>query len=302
MKQDRLFSITNLLMQKDKLTAKELASRFEVSERTIYRDIETLSMNGVPIYTEQGKNGGIFLLEGYTIEKSSFSKEEQLAILTALQSVQATKQVHMQDTLTKLGGLFQRKPENWIEIDYTGWEQGEEEKKQFELLRDQIYERKCVSFFYVNNKGEEQMRKVEPLKLIFKGFQWYLYGFCLLRKDYRIFKLSRISKLEPIDRVSKTPIPEAIKQNYQSMYQTEKMTTIHLKVKKSSAFRVFDEFRDGTITSTKDGYDIVVKRPLNSWLIGYFMGFGRDLTILEPKQLQEEYKKELKEILNNYKT
>lgn len=154
MKIDRLFSIVQMLVNRKSVTAKELADYFNVSVRTIYRDIEILSANGIPIYATQGKGGGISILENYSIDKTIVSDDEQNKIIMALQSVNATGQIDVNDSLIKLKNIFRKNDTDWIEIDFSGWEQSEEEKNNFALLKESIMNLKCVRFSYYNNKGE----------------------------------------------------------------------------------------------------------------------------------------------------
>ncbi len=121
MQTHRLFEIIYLLLDKGQMTASELASHFEVSVRTIYRDIDRLSISGVPIYTNVGKNGGIALMDGYTLDKSILSDAEQNEILMALQSLKAVEYPDPDGLLTKLGTFFKKNQQSWIEVDFTGW-------------------------------------------------------------------------------------------------------------------------------------------------------------------------------------
>ncbi len=120
MKNDRLFQIIYILLNEGETTAPKLADRFDVSTRTIYRDVDSLSMAGIPIYTSQGKNGGISLIEHFTFDKALFTDKEQNEILFALESLRATD-VEVDDVLLKLGTLFQKNSTNWLEVDFSRW-------------------------------------------------------------------------------------------------------------------------------------------------------------------------------------
>ena len=125
---NRLFEIVYILMQKKKVTAKELADRFEVSTRTIYRDIETLSGANIPIYASKGKDGGIGLLDEYVLNKTILSEEEQNQILFALQGMKKVKGQDEKDILEKLSILFNKKINDWIKIDFSNWGNIQEER------------------------------------------------------------------------------------------------------------------------------------------------------------------------------
>ncbi|MFV0392850.1 MAG: helix-turn-helix transcriptional regulator, partial [Coprobacillaceae bacterium] len=141
MQESRLFKIIYYLLDKEVVTAPELAEKFEVSTRTIYRDIDVISSAGVPIYTTQGRNGGIRLLDNYVLDKSLLSKTEKDEILIGLQSLSAVQYLDTNDVLTKLGGFFKTNP-NWIEVDFTRWGSLKEtEKDTFNILKRSIIEK-----------------------------------------------------------------------------------------------------------------------------------------------------------------
>lgn len=189
MQESRLFKILYYVLEKRKVTASELADKFEVSVRTIYRDIDVLSEAGIPIYTAQGKSGGISILENYVLDKSILSQSEQEQILLALQGLDDTNAHYL---LSKLGSLFKSTAADWIEVDCTTWKRGKTQNNLFNLIKNAILEKREVSFQYYSSKGVGTNRIVEPLKIVSKGNNWYLYGFCKLRNDFRFFKLSRI--------------------------------------------------------------------------------------------------------------
>lgn len=299
MKIDRLFSITNMLIDKKTVTAAELADYFNVSIRTIYRDIDILSANGIPIFTSQGKGGGISIVDSYSIDKTLLSDDEQKQVLMALQSVKATGQLEVNEAISKLGGLFQKKNTNWIEIDFSNWQQSDKDKEIFSIIKDSIFNSKAVSFSYFNNKGEKSYRIVEPLKLVFKGQSWYLYGYCRKRDDFRFFKLRRIEELISLEDTIEVKEPSNIPKDYEINNNYE-VKNVKLKIDSTMAFRVYDEFQKGKI-EFKDNYFIVeVTLQNNDWLYSYLLSFGNKLEVLEPMDIREDFKKLVKGILNNY--
>ena len=299
MKIDRLFSIVQILVNRKTIKARELADRFNVSVRTIYRDIEDLSANGIPIYATQGKGGGISILEGYSIDKSIVSEEEQNKIIMALQSVNATGQIDVKDSLTKLKNIFKKNETDWIEIDFSGWEQSEEEKNNFELIKEGIMNLKCIKFSYYSNKGEVSQRTVEPYKLIFKESRWYIYGYCRMRKDFRFFKLARIEGLILTNESFQKRKNVLVNKDYDDISRAE-LIKVKLKIKISSASRVYDEFRKGIIKPEGDNLIVEVHLPKREWLYNYLLGYGDDLEVLEPKELRDGFKQFIDKILNKY--
>lgn len=195
---NRLFEIIYILMQKRKITAKELADRFEVSTRTIYRDIETLSRANIPIYASKGKDGGIGLLDEYVLNKTILSEEEQNQILFALQGMEEAKGQDEKDILNKLSALFNKKVNDWIKIDFSNWSDAKEER--FEIIKSAILNKRLIQFTYYNSNGEESKRIVEPLQIWFKDKSWYLISYCKLKQDYRIFKIARMKEINYIIR------------------------------------------------------------------------------------------------------
>lgn len=192
MQESRLFRIIYYLLDKGKSTAPELAEKFEVSVRTIYRDIDIISSMGIPVYAMQGKGGGITLLDNFVLDKSLLSTREKEQILMALQGIIVTEPNNSDELLTKLGSLFQTKNTNWIEVDFSNWVKRNPSQDIFQLMKSAIFSRNVISFQYFSSNRESTKRRVEPLKLVFKSKDWYLYGFCLIRNDYRFFKLTRI--------------------------------------------------------------------------------------------------------------
>lgn len=298
MKIDRLFAITNLLINKKTITAAELAEKFEVSIRTIYRDMDILSSCGIPIYTEKGRNGGISMMERYTLSKTLLTDEEQKQIIMALQSVHVTGKIEVSDALLKLSNVFQKNVQNWIEIDFSYWEHNERDQILFSTIRDSILDTKAISFSYFNGKGEKTSRVVEPLKVIFKGQSWYLYAYCRTRKDFRFFKLSRIDDLKQLNETFQMEIPESVSTTYAK--EEKEAVTMKLKFDKSVAFRVLDEFRNGIIERVSDGLLITTCMSKSDWLLGYLLGFGDSLTILEPQEMKEEFLNKIQKIREKY--
>jgi len=194
MKNDRLFQLLYLLLEKGTATAPELARTLEVSVRTVYRDVETLSMAGIPVYSTQGKNGGVSLLPNYAFDKALLSDEEQNEILYAIQSLKATNQP-VGALLSKLGGLFQKQNANWIEVDFSRWGLGNTDSVKFERLKAALIGRRTMEIVYCSSSGETNRRVILPVKLIFKDKSWYLHAYCKKAEDYRLFKVNRIVEM-----------------------------------------------------------------------------------------------------------
>ena len=297
---NRLFEIVYILLDKKTITAKELSERFEVSIRTIYRDVETLSISGIPIYTSKGKGGGISLIEDFVLNKSVLSEKEQNEILMSLQSLNATKFMNVEPVLKRLSTIFNRESTNWIDVDFSKWGSDDSEKEKFNIIKTAILSTKVVSFDYFSSYGEKTLRTVEPLKLAFKGQGWYLYGFCRLKYEFRIFKITRIKTLNLLDEVFNRDIPIDIWSEGDKSYKN-KMVTLILKIDDRMAYRLYDEFEQENIKKNLDGsFTATVTFPESDWIYGYVMSYGEYAEVIEPKYIKEIIKRKFKEGLKKY--
>ncbi len=292
---NRLFEIVYILMQKRKTTAKELADRFEVSKRTIYRDIETLSTANIPIYASKGKDGGIGLLDEYVLNKTILSEEEQNQILFALQGMKKVKGQDEKDILEKLSILFNKKINDWIKIDFSNW--GNIEEEQFDMIKSAILNKQLVQFTYYNSNGEESKRTVEPLQIWFKDKSWYLVSYCKLKQDYRIFKIARIKEVKMLQEHFERELPKEEENEKHNL----KILELELEINKAMTYRVYDEFESKEITKKEDGNFIIkVKYPENEWVYGYILSFGEYAKVLNPGYAKNIIKDRLQETLKNY--
>lgn len=296
MQESRLFKIVYHLLDKGQATAPELAEKLEVSVRTIYRDIDALSSAGIPIYAETGRNGGIHLMNDFVLDKAVLSKEEKQEILIALQSINITKENDSQ-TLQKLSAIFNLSSENWLEVDFSRWGNKKTDNDKFELLKSAIIYQKCIKITYISSYEEVIERIVQPLKLLYKSMSWYLKAYCTLKQDYRIFKLTRITKLE-VQSVgfSYKEFPKLEK----SSQQTYKK--IILRFPKEVAYRVYDEF-DITQGEIQENGDLIVsaEMPEDTWLIGYLLTFGTQVDIIEPIYLKDVLAEQARKIYEKNK-
>lgn len=299
MQESRLFRIVYYLLENGKATAPELAQKFEVSIRTIYRDIDAISSAGIPIYAAQGKGGGISILSDYTLEKSFLSEQEREQILMALQGIMATTGKTSDELLTKLSGLFQMKYTKWIEVDFSDWVQGKPQQNTFDLIKNAIFQKKVISFCYFNSKGNNNKRNARPICLVFKSKDWYLYAFCLLRNDYRFFKLTRIRQVEMLsDTFTQDFTPIKI----EKQIHIEKTITVKLKFDRRIAFRVYDEFTDNITEDTQGNLYVQVNLPDNEILYSYLLSFAEYVEVLEPQCIRKQIKKRLQKMQEKYIT
>lgn len=297
MAESRLFQMVYLLLEKGSMTAPELAERFEVSVRTIYRDIDTLSGAGVPVYTAQGKGGGIFLENSYVLDKSLISEQEQNQILLALQGLGLIGNEQSKDLLSKLGAIFRKQHTAWLEVDFSGWNQKSE--KTFHLLQKAIFQSKTVRFTYYSGKGQHIGRTAEPLKLIFKGGEWYLYAYCPLREEHRLFKLVRIKDPEITEQSFVRATPECVLPDMKS--QPDAAIPLTLLFDGELAYRVYENFED--ITKRPDGtYRVRTFMPDHESTYGFLLSFGDRMEVLEPAAVRNEMMVRIDNMQKKYKT
>ena len=258
---NRLLGIVYTLLNKETVTATTLAERYEVSVRTIYRDIEVLSQAGIPVYTRKGKNGGICLMEQFVLDKMLITQEEQQEILSALLSVEETKATEEKEILQKLGDFFKTEPVNWLSIDFSDW--GDGQRLLYEDIKRAILMNKVLSFDYYGQNREMSRRIVEPIQLLFKEYTWYLRAYCRERKALRTFKLTRIRKMKVLEENFKIR-EEYFKREAANSEKHQDITNanvyaplITLWIDKKETYRVYDRFSEADIEILKDGNFVV---------------------------------------------
>ena len=299
MKDNRLFRILYYILEKGKVTANELADKFEVSVRTIYRDIDSISSAGIPIYALQGKGGGIEIAEDFVLSKSLLSENEKQQIMSALQGLDNTTIQRENELLTKLSALFKMKNTSWIEVDFNNWQNNKMYEKTFDDIKSAILSKNIISFTYFSSNEKETDRSVKPVRLLFKSQDWYLYALCLLRNDFRYFKLSRIKNLE----IHTEKFDDSF-ENVILKKETPHENTVHIKVKfdRKVAFRVYDEI-NGEITEDNDGNlysEIEIPNDYN--LYNYIFSFGDGAEVLEPKEIRMQIKEMINKMAEKYIT
>jgi len=286
-------------MNKKQVTANELASHFEVSKRTILRDIDTLTTAGIPIYTTQGKGGGIFIHDNFMLNKTLISEDEQKKILFSLQSMSATEFIETDQVLGRLRSFFATPNKEWVEVDFSRWGHSASDNAKFEMLKNAIINEFAVSFDYISAYGESKGREVYPLKLLFKSKAWYLQSYCLTENDYRVFKFTRINSLEVLDK-------SFIRSNFESPKiepiedpSTPCLIEVRLFISSHAKFRIYDEFAESDITVNKDG-TFTLRMNLGQWIYDYILSYGIAVEVLEPQHIRDEMLVRIEKIKNKY--
>ena len=294
---NRLFEIVYILLDKKVVTSKELAERFEVSSRTIYRDIGTLSSAGIPVYMSKGKGGGISLLPDFVLNKAVITDEEKQDILSSLKAVKAVNLCKTDTALKKLGALFGESNTDWIEVDFSSWANAQNETETFNTIKSAILGKRVISFSYASAKGQQTAREVEPLKLCFKSGAWYLYGYCKSRSDVRFFKLRRIRELCLSEQSFQRKSPRQIFSD-ENVFQ-EEYFKLKLKLSAEVVYRVYDEF-DNYVQQEDGSFIAEINFPKGEWIFYYIITFGGHCEVLEPENVRNDVKAELQNTLKHY--
>ena len=283
----RLFQILYILLEKGTVTANQLAERFEVSVRTIYRDVEALSQAGIPIYASQGKGGGISLSDRFVLNKSLLSELEQEEILLGLQSMSVVSYPEFDDVLSKLSSLFMKSNINWIEVDFSTWGDEEEQKEIFSLLKNAILQQKIIAFSYFGVSGDKSDRIAVPMKLLFKDKAWYLKGYCLDRKALRTFKITRMSNVHVTGNYPDYHILQHKLSVPADKPSAALKVQLKLKISAAGAYRVYDDFGKNEITKDQDGsYIVTTSLPAGEWILDFLFSFGPLLEVIEPPDIR----------------
>lgn len=297
---ERLVQMIFYLVDHRQVTAKELAEVFQVSTRTIYRDVNTLTLAGIPVMSVKGSGGGISLLEGYTLDKSLLTKEEQQQIYQGLQILQAAQYPNAETALSKISGLFhQTLQPQWLEVDFSYWGSDHKEKLKISDLQKAIINKQSIAFDYVNSELEKSHRIVEPLRLVFKSHAWYLVGFCQKRQEMRVFRLNRIKNLTVRSEMFERELPEDFSLKSQP---AEELPAIKLRFSSKAIHRLYDEFSEDQLLPEKDGsYVVEFEAELNNWLLHYLLSFGKLVEVLAPASLRAMLQEQVEEIAKLYK-
>lgn len=295
----RLFEIIYLLMNKDRATAKELAERFGVSARTIYRDIDMISLAGIPVYTEKGKGGGISLLPDFVLNKSILSEQEQSEILASLQGLTQIQSADAGRVLQKLSAVFNKTAVKWLEVDFSDW--SFDRQDFWGGFKSAILQKRITEFDYYSSYGEKTRRRVEPIQLWFKSRAWYLKAYDLTKRDVRLFRLSRVGNMRVTDETfaeRNLLIEETIRTPSASQRPD---VTLRLRIKSEMAHRVLDEFASVVEKQTEDGnYIVSLCWSEDNWVYGTILSFGEYIEVLEPEHIREIIRDKAKKIYAQY--
>lgn len=288
MKIDRLIGILSVLLQEEKVTAPELAEKFEVSRRTINRDIEDLCMAGIPIQTEQGAGGGIRIMDGYRMDRTLLTSKDMQMILAGIRSLDSVSGSHYYSRLMekiKTGSSDFVSGRDSILIDLSSWYKDSLAPK-IEVIQTAIEERKLLSFVYYSPRGES-VRKIEPYFLVFKWSSWYVWGWCCEREDFRLFKLNRMDRTEIAEeryQVRAVPAPDL---------SNEKIFPGKIWVKAvfepEMRWRLVEEFGPSCFEVQEDGKLLFRCEYTDiEHMVQWLLTFRDHVEVLEPEEIRKE--------------
>ena len=311
MKIDRLLAITMLLINRDRVNAHDLAKQFEVSPRTIYRDIDAINQAGIPVVSYQGKDGGFGVMESYRIDRQVLSAREIYTLITTLKGVcRAVEDRKMDRMLEKIQSLVPSKElpvlrnDKTIFIDVSPWTGRPSEQEKLRLINEAIDRGRLLAFEYLNARGEVTIRKVEPMAIILKEYLRYFYGYCRLRGDYRLFRLSRLSNPRILDEAftrREMHLDEFSWQSWEN--EAPPMIRVELRFAEDVRVKVMDSFEQERIRREEDGCLLVTGFfPDGDWLYGMILSYGGSVEVLAPIGLREEIKERAGKILCLYES
>ncbi|MGN0943453.1 helix-turn-helix transcriptional regulator [Fusobacterium varium] len=307
MKIDRLLSIIMVLIEQNKISASKLAEMFEVTPRTIYRDIETIQAAGVPIVTYTGTNGGIGILENYKIDKKFFTKEDMITIMTGLGSISSSvTNSGLNKVLTKLQSLIPEDHTQEIKlksgqvvIDLTTWSGNKKLQANLIKIKEALNQRRYLIFKYLDGNGKSTERKVEPYQLLWKEEKWYINSYCTMRNDFRLFKLSRISYLKVLDETFS--LREFDMEELRMNWSEKRILNIKLLADVSLKEKILERCEEENITYCGKN-KMIVEFPFVDDDFGYelLLSFGNKCECLEPVEIREKLIEKIRNMLHIY--
>jgi len=291
MKKHRQISIIIKLLTHEKVTAKDLAEQLEVSTRTILRDIDTINEAGIPIISYQGREGGFGIMSSFKIDKNFLSKQEVSILLMALRGIEkayiSQELRSIMDKLEHIEATMKNSEDskNSVLFDFSSWGKSGHTEKKIKSIRGAVNDKNVMQFMYYNANGTYGEREIEPIHLLFKSTSWYVYGFCRVRNDYRLFKLSRIKNLRIMNELFERTNTEKyeFEQEYLYFNNDNREDEILLKFKKAAVNKLCNYIDVEALEFKDDGYVYTkLNFPIDEWVIGFILGFGEEVEVVAP--------------------
>ncbi|MGM0751894.1 MAG: helix-turn-helix transcriptional regulator [Bacillota bacterium] len=306
MRGDRLVSILLLLQTHGQMTAKELSERLEVSERTIYRDMDALSGTGIPVVAERGKNGGWSLLEDYQTDLTGLKESEIRALFVSPSAhllddlgLSRTSEEARNKLIASLPSTYRENAKgvwNRIHIDTSSWRKQKERIASFEVIKEAIWTENKLRITYQRADGNTDDRTVSPLGLVAKGDLWYLIA-TKENGDIRNYRASRIQSAVSLEETFTRPNDFNLAQYWNSSTQAfiKKLPSYEVKVEVNPStlsrltftgrFARVLEIGDRT---KKDWIPVTLSFDTEEEAKGYLLGFADQVRVVEPADLHQK--------------
>ncbi len=302
MKIYRLLSIINIMLSKDLVTAKYLAEKQEVSVKTIQRDIETLNMAGIPVFSKKGINGGYGILDSYRFDTKLLSEQEinlLKSMLDSLGSVYNNKSLESLWDKLESGIVTAASSDSpKVKVDISPWNKDDKLQDKINLISEAIRQSKILSIEYYNSSGECLLRNIEPYELVLRHGRWYMLAYCLEKKDIRTFKANRISTIEITNRYFDLRDYKSKKSEDSSRRDNIRKV---LRFNKDVYYRVVDIFNDDEVDDiTQEYVTVITDLKSDSWLTSTILSFGTSVKVIEPESLRADIKKEIEKMNQIY--
>ncbi|MFS0869102.1 helix-turn-helix transcriptional regulator [Paenibacillus xylanilyticus] len=302
MKLERLISMIYKLLNNEVVSASVLAEEFQVSQRTIYRDIDVICAAGFPVVSYQGMNGGFGMMDGYKMDKSLLGTYDVNSLITVLHSLSTVfEDERAQGTIERLKtvGTEHQTPSLAVNL-----ETHRTDHDALRLLRKGITEHILVRFDYINTKNERTTRELEPVMLYYKYRNWYVYGFCRARQDYREFRLSRMMNLSLASETFQPHLEVPKETVLPTKEWQDQVSDVVFRVSPEALAEALDHFQQADKQFNDDGsmtMRIPVYQPLQArWLWSFLLGLGSGAEVLEPLELRGILKEQLQHALQMY--
>ena len=308
MKIDRMLTTIVMLLNRDRISAKELAEKFEISVRTVYRDIDAINMAGIPIVSYPGNNGGFGIMENYKLDHQVLTLNNMCSMLSALKGINSTlEDIELESSIEKLRNLIPQDKAQHVDlhmeqiiINMIPWRHTPKQKQRVKTVQNAITQSQLITITYRNNANETSTRQIEPMSLIFKGYTWYLFAYCHLKTDFRVFRISRIIDLQVEHEQFKRR-----EKSYHEIEQTSmkpvSATSITLKFAPEVRTRVEDSFDRENIEILSTGELIVTAHfPEEELYYPMIFSFGEHVEVLGPKRIRRTVASKINSMQEKY--
>lgn len=309
MKIDRILTIIIMLLNRNRISAKEISENFEISVRTVYRDIEAINMAGISVLSFPGNNGGFGIIENYKLDNQVLTLNNLCSILSALKGINSTlDDVELDSSIEKLQNLIPKDKTNLLNlhmeqiiIGMQPWIPTTKQKQLIKTVQNTIFQSRLITITYRNYSNETSRRQIEPMSLVFKGFAWYLFAYCQLKEDFRIFRISRIIDLDVENKLF-TRRKKTYQENENAYNKNISLINITLKFTSQVRVRVEDIFDKDNIEILDTGELIVTTTfPDLEWYFSLILSFGEHVEVIGPENVRRTDKFRIRSMYEKYK-